>query len=489
MDNKFYTDHFEQFLKETVDDFRMYPSKRVWKSLYNNLHPGRKWPSLATCLLILTTMLLYSIANETAVTNRSTAGEAMTNTSTITADKNISVQQPTGHSLQTLSHTNTGIQEPLLAITGQASGDQTGTSVQPANNRSSVQHAANQAQVNQKQPRNNDARPTLAVIDETNALETLINNPVTTAFNSTGNLSSQFNEYSLADGKTASAAANSIRKPLVKKRTLTAKSDREWIEDFAFHNKPQEKWKGRLSYQLYATPSIGYRSMTPNAENKLSASSLNGPSNGGNAVNENYSFVHAPSWNLEAGGTFLLSISKELRLKAGMQLNYTRYKIHASEMDHPAFTSLLLNDAETGLPELVSRASSIANVANSNEGSKLNSSTYQISMPVGADFKLAGNSKFQWFAGATIQPSFVVGGNPYLISSDMKNYVYDASFLRRWNINTSVETFVSYQLNNGAVLNAGPQLRYQLLSTYDKRYTFDEKLYNIGIKLGITRNF
>jgi hypothetical protein len=61
--------------------------------------------------------------------------------------------------------------------------------------------------------------------------------------------------------------------------------------------------------------------------------------------------------------------------------------------------------------------------------------------------------------------------------------------MRRFNLNTSIETFISLTLKNGAVLNAGPQLRYQLLSTYDKRYSYDEKLYNLGIKLGITRNF
>ena len=71
----------------------------------------------------------------------------------------------------------------------------------------------------------------------------------------------------------------------------------------------------------------------------------------------------------------------------------------------------------------------------------------------------------------------------------MKNYINDPSFYRRWNLNSSIETFLSYKLNNGAILNAGPQFRYQLLSTYDSRYIYNEKLYNIGIKLGISRNF
>src|SRR6476660_6764412 len=63
MENKFYTDDFEQFLKESADDFRMYPSRRVWNSLYNDLHPGRKWPSMTVFLLILSSFLFIGVAH------------------------------------------------------------------------------------------------------------------------------------------------------------------------------------------------------------------------------------------------------------------------------------------------------------------------------------------------------------------------------------------------------------------------------------------
>ena len=72
---------------------------------------------------------------------------------------------------------------------------------------------------------------------------------------------------------------------------------------------------------------------------------------------------------------------------------------------------------------------------------------------------------------------------------DLKNYIYDASFIRKWNVNTGIETFVSYKTKGGIVINAGPQLRYQLLSTYNKSYSYTEKLYNLGIKMGVTKNF
>src|SRR3954464_11758079 len=68
MEKKFYTDDFEQFLKETADDFRMYPSKRVWNSLYNNLHPGRKWPSLSVCLLLISSIVFIGLSHKNEIT-------------------------------------------------------------------------------------------------------------------------------------------------------------------------------------------------------------------------------------------------------------------------------------------------------------------------------------------------------------------------------------------------------------------------------------
>ena len=59
--------------------------------------------------------------------------------------------------------------------------------------------------------------------------------------------------------------------------------------------------------------------------------------------------------------------------------------------------------------------------------------------------------------------------------------------LRKWNVNAGVESFISFKTKSGADINLGPQFRYQLLSTYSKQYTYTEKLYNIGFKLGITK--
>ena len=69
MEENNYRNEFELFLKESADEFKMVPSRKVWYSLYNNLHPDRKWPSMAVCLLILTAVLYLGIANNNSLSN------------------------------------------------------------------------------------------------------------------------------------------------------------------------------------------------------------------------------------------------------------------------------------------------------------------------------------------------------------------------------------------------------------------------------------
>src|SRR5690349_9201584 len=65
MEKNYNTDNFEQLLRDTTDEFRMYPSRRVWHSIYNDLHPDRKWPSLAILLLFITSIMYVGITNST----------------------------------------------------------------------------------------------------------------------------------------------------------------------------------------------------------------------------------------------------------------------------------------------------------------------------------------------------------------------------------------------------------------------------------------
>ena len=56
-------DSFEHFLRENTKDFKMMPKRRLWYSIYNNLHPSKKLPSFYTGILLLITILFFDFYN------------------------------------------------------------------------------------------------------------------------------------------------------------------------------------------------------------------------------------------------------------------------------------------------------------------------------------------------------------------------------------------------------------------------------------------
>jgi len=69
MEKRIYINNFERFIKESADDFKMIPSKRVWHSIYNDLHPSRKWPSVLMCLILFTGVLFIGYENTDPTTS------------------------------------------------------------------------------------------------------------------------------------------------------------------------------------------------------------------------------------------------------------------------------------------------------------------------------------------------------------------------------------------------------------------------------------
>ncbi len=58
------------------------------------------------------------------------------------------------------------------------------------------------------------------------------------------------------------------------------------------------------------------------------------------------------------------------------------------------------------------------------------------------------------------------------------------SLTRRWNMNTSFELFSAHQTGK-VKWRVGPQVRYQLMSSFSKNYPIKEHLFDFGLKMGI----
>ncbi|HEX2535584.1 MAG TPA: hypothetical protein VHK69_17700, partial [Chitinophagaceae bacterium] len=99
--------------------------------------------------------------------------------------------------------------------------------------------------------------------------------------------------------------------------------------------------------------------------------------------------------------------------------------------------------------------------------------------------KLHGDDKVQFGVATSVQPTYVLGDRAYVISSDYKHYAEVPWLIRRWNLNTNLETYVAY--STGKVQwQVGPQVRYQVLSSFVQKYPVKENLFDFGLKVGVS---
>ena len=522
--SNFSIDNFEKLLKERSDEFKMYPTKRVWYSIYNNIHPGKKWPSIATCITLISTLLLIGFLNSNNHTGnfnvkKSSSNSFVSGNNTSSSLSNYNFTDPiVGRSLLTYFPLENSSVSNLISTTSvfnfqiisavnheniNTSLPQILSSITPI-----LQHAGTKTTntniINlQKTNLNKTAYSSFKMIESGNISSEMVNtdlpSPLKININAlkfqreenlitesqeiieypfvenikftpspaTGN----FKELSLThEDKNVNKA--SIEKHIIKNKEIHILSDVEkaWVESYALYNRPEpKKWLGKLGWQIYITPSVVYRTLINTIPNEQ---------------NINNSIVQKPALGLEIGGGIISSVFKNVKLKTGLQLNFTRYNSEAYENSHPVATSITMR-SEMGQTYQESRSTPYSN----NGGIspiKLHNETFQISIPMGMDIAIVKFENLQWNVGATIQPAYIIGGKSYLISSDKRNYIRENSLLNRWNLDAGFETFISYK-TNGFTLQFGPQFRKQLFTTNNKNYFIQEYLNNYGFKFGISK--
>lgn len=566
MERKFYTDNFEQLLKEKSDEFRMYPSKRVWHSIYNDLHPGRKWPSIAVSMVLIFALLMTGYWNNrfTTLTSQRLASSkniiaSNTPVADATAGSNGVVTTADGSSPATTTsgNQNTGSSNTVNSVSDKQHLQSTAIANSSINSNSSTSyrdrlnsgnnntpivttsshrnHRISLTRNAQQPSANNSANnsekitsgenttfnnstangftkttiggtvnSTLVPTNEKTAAGSDVNtvadngsilpantsavNNIAVAENTTLNNTGIANNTLSENNTTTVSAETKNQGTLSTYKKLLSTEDKAWIDDYAFHNKSKrKKWQDRAAFEIYVTPGAGFAKLSNDAKYNLPSTTPSFASNNSTVGDANQVVSKRPNLGLEAGFSISYSLAKKLLVKAGIQANITSYGINAYETNHPVLTTLMLLDPNSGYPYMHSSFSNISNIGGSHSVI-LHNQTYQISIPLGFAFKLSGNDKLAWYTGATIQPTLVGGGKAYLISADRNNYVADASLIRKWNLNAGVESYITYKFD-GFTFKAGPQFRQQLMSTYYSRYTVNEKLSNVGIKLGIIKNF
>jgi Outer membrane protein beta-barrel domain len=548
-------ENFEKFLREKTDEFRMYPSKRVWYSIYNDMHPGNRLPSISMTVVLIGFLFLVGYLNTTETANRNNAGKQEHQSSVnmvAVSDELLSQNFKTNFPAGELSNEPAaGKAADNADVSSTGSTKTTGSRNSVTNNstqrnipaaRNSRMATAGRSDISitngvaEQAPQRTDGNNTtndhsVALMADIHTAETdkLPANPSSNAANENivadkNNITSvtdvndqnipternsatvavQMKPAELTDpavtvtpgalsgekeaSLAVSVSTNTTDKPLIKAAAVKTNDqvtlkEKAWMDDFVLHNKRvARKWAGKAGLQAYITPSVVYRNIHNNAIDKQ----LAGTNSNFNNFNADDVVKHKPSFGVETGLSLQYDISRRIRIKAGFQFNYTRYNVFAYETNHPVAATLTMNSDDNILTYEVFRTSNYTNIYG-HYSTKLHNETYQFSLPVGADYKLASISdNVSWYAGATLQPTFVLFARSFVLSTDRRSYIQDPTLLNRFNMNAGFETYFSFN-KSGYSLQLGPQYRMQLFSTNTKVYSLEERLQNFGVKFGITK--
>ncbi len=249
----------------------------------------------------------------------------------------------------------------------------------------------------------------------------------------------------------------------------------------------RKRKESRFQTQYHFAPTISYRKLSENKSYLRNSPQLFAQNNFNALYNSVNSMVtHKPDIGFEFGLTEKYSVSEKLRIRAGFQFNVNRYDIKAIHAPF-ALAAIALNNRRTSGVDSVWAIANYSNVQASGhaKASWLQNYSFQMSAPVGVELALKGNDRMQFGIAGTVQPTYVLGDRAYMITSDYKSYTHVPWLLRRWNVNTAFETFVTYQ-SGRTRWQVGPQVRYQLLSSFITNYPVKENLFDFGLKIGVS---
>ena len=475
MESNYNNENFERFLRESSDQYRMYASENVWKNIYSYLHTRRRWFGIGLILLLsagfVTTIMLTNsssvsgnhqvaqtkelpvVKKESAQNTTEAENLILTpySNNKITTKEKSPLLQPFESTGNLNSISSPVVSSTVDAVVSEKYADNIFNNVLPVE----------KSEAGSGQPplltSTTDENTTILTPIAVNIIDQITDQDTWT--NSIGGLMN--NNTGVIKNDIYRTSALSANKP------LTIESV---INSYARRNK-------KLSFQYYFTPTISYRKLSENKSyiRQNSGALIYGDIN--NVV------THKPDLGLEVGVSARYALNKILKVRAGVQFNTSRYDIKAFSYATER-TTIALN---TGYSVDSIRPYSNYRNFNGYQSDWLHNFYFQISMPVGIEVKLAGDDKVQFGIASTLQPTYILGDRVYLLSSNYKNYAEVPSLIRRWNMNTSLEAFVSYSTGK-MNWQIGPQVRYQLYSSYVKEYPVKENLFDFGLKIGVSPN-
>lgn len=494
MENKFNHEDFEHFLKENADQYRMFPSEKVWKGIHQTIHSRPKWYGIGLSLLILTTSVVTWVMLSNSNRNRPV----------ITSLPPVTTQQITA--------ANEDLKEPAVPVVL--------APVTPANNKlafitsneklqkdlyinnkesevltaSTEEYVAPVALTMMSEPSSSVSATMPVMKNETITVQEQITTKLPSAPKPAIEKAPVVTAVNVVSIETEKPIMNEVTVPPATKEIASAKieplwnkvNDLPWTIESVINSYKHQRNLSKLKWSFYVTPTVTYRELN---ENKAFINWVMSQNNGFNNVTYdadiNNIVKHKPDLGLQLGLNTGLPLSQRVRLIGGLQFNVSKYDIRAyTTPAEPAVVSL---STAAGRMNTLTATSYYRNVGTTTKMDWLRNLYISASIPVGLEWTLLGNRRNYFGVAGTMQPTYIMTNKSYLLTTDYKNYAKFPSLTRKINVNAGFEMFAGFTAGN-IKMRVGPQVRYQVMSSYQDRYPISEHLFDFGFKMGFTLN-
>ena len=446
MESNFGNRDFEQFVKQNADQYRMFPSEKVWKGVNSVLHTRKKWYGVWLSVFLLlsggaVTWVMTSYPSNDKHNEISLAKVNSTQPKAPSVVQNVdnlyTLDKPA-----TINNSSIAVPEELIVPVYSGTVAKEFAEVIPGNNVIAM----------------------FPVADMPSADNDLFSSHALPAF--------VLPQKNLVAGE-----------PLVTGESKTSQATRAIPDYFTIENivnsYQHKKIPKKVSWQLFVTPTVSYRKLSLNKSFDNPAAS-NYPFAYLSDVNS--AVTHKPDLGLQVGIAGRYPVSKSVNIRGGFQFNINRYDIKAYSYNGEIATIDLNGGAGNNS---ISTWTNFRNFSGY-KSDWLKNFYFSFSVPVGAELKLFGNNKTSVGIASTLQPTYMLSDEAYLISTDYKHYAEVPRLIRHVNLNTSFEAFVNYTNRGNTRWQIGPQVRYQLLSSFQNQYPVKENLFDFGVKMGVT---
>ncbi|MEJ8841154.1 hypothetical protein WG954_02090 [Lacibacter sp. H375] len=436
---------FERMLKDKADEYRMYPSQQSWENIQKRIRPKNNLFNFKSIGLSAALLLGFAISISDEQTTKDTNSAFITN---FIDDQELPVAtaQPQKNTAK------------VIPITAAIRVNQISTEFPETITAEAVETPTNESSVLQP-------IETAGLIITEEDLPSLTKATVTIEPSSLKPSAPAF--INTVEEKTIDITPNesslSVEPDL-------GEADLRTRLDVPVINVPKPK----RQLQFYIASSASYRVLYN--DNKLTF---------GNLSQQDPEKVakHSPSLGVEFGTAVLLPLSKNINFRTGIQLNFTRYNVELFRSS-PQVATVILNNNNG----VIQRVTSLSSQNNNGlfKSDEVANETYQLSIPIGLEFRLAGKRKLQWNLATNIQPTYLLSASGYMLTSNFEKYIKAPDLLSNLNLNTAIETFLRWNVKD-IQLQAGPQLRYQLFSNSQEGYPIKEHLVDYGFRIGIVK--